>query len=199
MLAPVAEADAREPALLDLGLRSAAAWPAFAAELGVALHTAGSTARSATTVVLAAGAWSGTLADVAVRPVKGQTVRLCPRAGEPAPLTHTVRFDGGYLVPRADGRIVLGATMEERGFDTAMTAGAVHELLRDAAELVPGVLELEIEELTAGLRPCTPDNVPIVRRLDERVIAATGHGRNGILLAPLTAELVVEQLAAVAA
>jgi glycine oxidase len=75
----------------------------------------------------------------------------------------------------------------------------VHELLRDAAELVPGVLELEIEELVAGLRPGTPDNLPIVRRLDDRVIAATGHHRNGILLAPLTAELVVAELAGVVA
>jgi glycine oxidase len=286
MLAPVSEADAREPALLELGLRSAAAWPGFAAELGVELQTAGTlvvardrdeaewlerelalrtrmelraerllpsaaralepglapTLRSAfaapddhsvdpralvaaladaarragaelregvtvsdlgslpaTTVVLAAGAWSGELADVPVRPVKGQTVRLRPRPGEPAPLTHTVRFDGGYLVPRGDGRVVLGATMEERGFDTAVTAGAVHELLRDASELVPGVLELEIEELVAGLRPGTPDNLPIVRRLDDRVIAATGHHRNGILLAPLAAELVVSELAGVAA
>ncbi len=282
MLAPVAEADAQEAALLDLGLRSAAAWPAFAAELGVQLQTGGtlvvardrdeaewlerelalrarlelraerllpSAARSrepalaptlraaflaaddhsvdprallsalaaaaraagaeirehapvddlgalpATSVVLAAGAWSGALADVPVRPVKGQTIRLRPRPGDPPLLTHTVRFDGGYLVPRADGRIVLGATMEERGFDTAMTAGAVYELLRDASELVPGVLELEIEELVAGLRPGTPDNMPIVRRLDERVIVASGHHRNGILLAPLTAELVVSELA----
>ena len=69
-----------------------------------------------------------------------------------------MRFDGGYLVPRGDGRYVLGATMEERGFDTTVTAGGVYELLRDAAELVPGVLELEVEEALAGLRPGTPDN-----------------------------------------
>jgi glycine oxidase len=142
-------------------------------------------------VVLAAGPWSAALAPLPVRPVKGQTIRL---RGEPL-LERTVRFETGYLVPRVDGRIVLGATMEERGFDTAVTALAVHDLLRDAAELVPGILELEIEELIAGLRPGTPDNAPLIGRLDDRVVVATGHHRNGILLAPVTARLVAEELA----
>ena len=142
-------------------------------------------------VVVAAGPWSAGLAPLPVRPVKGQTIRL--RGAEL--LQRTVRFDGGYLVPRADGRIVLGATEEERGFDTAMTALAVHDLLRDAAELVPGILELEIEELVAGLRPGTPDNAPLIGRLDDRVVVATGHHRNGILLAPVTARLVAAELA----
>jgi glycine oxidase len=131
---------------------------------------------------------------VPVRPVKGQTIRLRPARDEPPLLTRTVRFEGGYLVPRADGRVILGATMAERGIDTAMTAGAVHELLRDASELVPGVLELEIEELVAGLRPGTPDNLPIVGALPGGVFAATGHHRNRILLTPVTAELVVSLL-----
>jgi len=142
-------------------------------------------------VVLAAGPWSAALAPLPVRPVKGQTIRL---RGEPL-LERTVRFETGYLVPRADGRIVLGATMEERGFDTAVTALAVHDLLRDAAELVPGILELEIEELIAGLRPGTPDNAPLIGRLDDRVVVATGHHRNGVLLAPVTARLVAAELA----
>jgi glycine oxidase len=142
-------------------------------------------------VVLAAGPWSAELAPVPVRPVKGQTVRL--RGAQL--LERTLRFEGGYLVPRADGRLILGATVEERGFDTAMTALAVHDLLRDAAELVPGILECEIEELLAGLRPGTPDNAPLIGRLDERVVVATGHHRNGILLAPVTARLVVAELA----
>lgn len=142
-------------------------------------------------VVLAAGPWSAALAPLPVRPVKGQTIRL---RGEPL-LERTLRFEGGYLVPRSDGRLVLGATVEERGFDTAMTALAVHDLLRDAAELVPGVLELEVEELVAGLRPGTPDNAPLIGRLDERVVVATGHHRNGILLAPITARLVAAELA----
>jgi glycine oxidase len=105
-----------------------------------------------------------------------------------------VRFEGGYLVPRGDGQYVLGATVEERGFDTTVTAGGVYELLRDAGELVPGISELVVEEVQAGLRPGTPGNVPIVER-HGRVVVATGHFRNGILLAPLTAERVVEQLA----
>jgi glycine oxidase len=148
----------------------------------------------ATTVVVAAGAWSAQLADVPVRPVKGQLLRLRdPGHGASPLLRRVVRFEGGYLVPRGDGHYVLGATVEERGFDTTVTAGGVYELLRDATELVPGVSELVVEEVTAGLRPGTPGNVPIVRR-DGRVVVATGHFRNGILLAPLTAEQVVESI-----
>ena len=92
---------------------------------------------------------------------------------------------------------MLGATQEEQGFDTAVTALGVHDLLRDAAELVPGVLELEIEEQLAGLRPGTPDNAPILgrSRRDPRIVWATGHYRNGVLLAPVTADLVVAELA----
>ncbi len=146
----------------------------------------------AATVVLAAGAWSGELADVPVRPVKGQVLRLRDPAG-PGLVERVLRFEGGYLVPRGDGRYVLGATVEERGFDTTVTAGGVHELLRDATELVPGVSELVVEEVAAGLRPGTPDNVPIVRR-EGRVVIATGHYRNGILLAPVTAERVAALL-----
>jgi glycine oxidase len=141
-------------------------------------------------VVIAAGPWSAGLAPLPVRPVKGQTIRL---RGTDL-LERTLRFEGGYLVPRADGRIILGATAEERGFDTAITALAVHDLLRDAAELVPGILECEIEELVAGLRPGTPDNAPLIGRVDDRVVAATGHHRNGILLAPVTARLVAAEL-----
>jgi glycine oxidase len=108
-----------------------------------------------------------------------------------------VRFEGGYVLPRGDGRYVLGATVEERGFDLAPTAGGVADLLRDARELVPGVSELRIEELSVGLRPGTPDNAPLIGRgaLDG-LVWATGHHRNGILLAPLTAELVAGLLAA---
>ena len=126
-----------------------------------------------------------------MRPVKGQTIRL--RGAQL--LERTLRFESGYIVPRGDGRLIVGATLEERGFDTTMTALAVHELLRDAAELVPGILECEIEELLAGLRPGTPDNAPLIGRLDDRVVVATGHHRNGILLAPVTARLVAAELA----
>jgi glycine oxidase len=148
-------------------------------------------------VVVAAGPWSGAFGDEArVRPVKGQSLRLRDPAG-PGLVERVVRWDGGYLAPRGDGRYVLGATSEERGFDTAMTGGGVYELLRDASELVPGVLDLEVEEVLAGLRPGTPDNAPILGRsaADPRIVWATGHYRNGVLLAPVTADIVVAELA----
>jgi glycine oxidase len=152
---------------------------------------------SAGHVVLAAGPWSGQIdgvppaARVPVRPVKGQIVRLRDPAGAGL-LQRVVRFRHGYLVPRADGRYVLGATVEERGFELSATAGGVYELLRDAHELVPGITELEIEELSVGLRPGTPDNAPAIGPAAvDGLIWATGHYRNGILLAPLTAELIL--------
>jgi glycine oxidase len=151
--------------------------------------------------VIAAGAWSGELdglpagARVPVRPVKGQILRLRDPAG-PGLLRRVVRFGGGYLVPRADGHYMLGATVEERGFELRPAAGGVYELLRDAHEAVPGVSELEIEELSVGLRPGTPDNLPAIGPGGiEGLTWATGHYRNGILLAPLTAELVAALLA----
>ncbi len=152
-------------------------------------------------VVVAMGAWSGGIeglpkaAGVDVRPVKGQIMRLRDPAG-PGLLEGVVRFEGGYLVPRGDGRYVLGATMEERGFEPDATAGGVYELLRDAHELVPGVSELHIEEIGVGYRPGTPDNAPLIGPgAIEGLTWATGHHRNGILLAPLTAELVMCSLA----
>jgi glycine oxidase len=152
-------------------------------------------------VVVAAGPWSGRIeglprgAEVPVRPVKGQIVRLRDPAGAGL-LRRVLRFRDGYLVPRGDGRYVLGASVEERGFELAATAGGVYELLRDAHELVPGISELEIEELSVGLRPGTPDNAPAIGRgAVPGLIWATGHYRNGVLLAPLTAEMVVAMLA----
>jgi glycine oxidase len=151
-------------------------------------------------VVIAAGAWSGELggmaagARVPVRPVRGQLLRLRDPAG-PGLLSTVVRYEGGYIVPRADGRYVLGATVEERGFDVEPDVGGIYELLRDAHELVPGISELKIEELSVGLRPGTPDNAPAIGRgAAEGLIWATGHHRNGILLAPLTAQLVMQLL-----
>jgi len=149
---------------------------------------------SADHVVLAAGAWSAALSDVPVRPVKGQIMRLRDADG-PGLLGRTLRFEGGYVVTRGDGSYVLGASSEERGFDTSITARPLYELLRDASELVPGLLDLEIEEITVGLRPGSPDNLPLIGASDERgLILACGHFRNGVLLAPLTAQLVLSAL-----
>ena len=310
MLAPVTEADPGELALLELGLRSARGWPAFAAELadasggrdpglrccgalvvardrdeaealerelelrrelglavqrlvpsaaralepalaptirlalavpgdhvadpratvlalaeasrraGVALCTGSGVRRieldgariagvelddgrfvAAGQVVVAAGATGGAIAGlpeharIPLRPVKGQILRLRDPAG-PGLLERIVRFEGGYLVPRGDGRYVLGATMEERGFDTTVTAGGLYELLRDAGELVPGIHELVVEETSAGLRPATPDNAPVLGRSGDvdGLVWATGHHRNGVLLTPVTAEIVAAAL-----
>jgi glycine oxidase len=153
---------------------------------------------AAETVVLAGGAWSGAMgwlpeeARPPVRPVKGQVVELRSRDGDP-PIRHILASERVYLVPRADGRLVVGATVEEMGFDTAVTAGGVHELLREAYRLLPDVAEMEIVDAVAGLRPGTPDNLPIVApgALDGLVLA-TGHYRNGILLAPLAAQAVAD-------
>ncbi len=156
-------------------------------------HLAGAT-------VLAAGAWSGAaewLPEAArppVRPVKGQILTLRAAAGK-AVVERIVVTERVYLVPRADGRLIVGATVEELGFDTRVTAGGVHELLREAYRAVPDVLELELERAVAGLRPGTPDNAPLVGRSPaEGLLFATGHFRNGILLAPLTATGIVAAL-----
>jgi glycine oxidase len=169
------------------------------------VRLAGGELVSAGQVVVAAGAWSAAIgglpdgARVAVRPVKGQILRLRDPAG-PGLLNGVLRMADGYIVPRGDGRYVLGATMEERGFDTTVTAGAVFELLREATELVPGFSELVLDELSAGLRPATPDNLPV---LGPGAVPglhwAAGHHRNGILLTPVTAEIVSGALAAVPA
>jgi glycine oxidase len=150
--------------------------------------------------VLAAGAWSGQaewLPEAArppIRPVKGQILELRPLDGA-APCERIVASERVYLVPRGDGRLIAGATVEERGFDTAVTAGGVHELLREAYRLLPDVAEMELVEVMAGLRPGTPDNLPLIGpgALDGLVLA-TGHYRNGILLAPLTGEAVASLL-----
>jgi glycine oxidase len=147
-------------------------------------------------IVLAAGCGSNALApEVPVRPVKGQIVRLHHDASDPV-LTHNLRGlargTSVYLVPRRDGELVVGATVEEHGFDTTVTVGGVLDLLRAGADLVPGITELAFAEARAGLRPGTPDNAPVIgASIDRpRVIVATGHFRNGILLTPVTADAV---------
>ncbi len=147
-------------------------------------------------VVLATGAWSGAegwLPEEArppVRPVKGQILELRSGDGD-APCERIVAAERVYLVPRPDGRLIVGATTEERGFDTSVTAGGVHELLREAYRLLPDVAEMELVEAMAGLRPGTPDNLPLIGpgALDGLVLAC-GHYRNGVLLAPITGEAI---------
>jgi glycine oxidase len=112
------------------------------------------------------------------------------------PLTRIVRTPRCYLVGRGDGQVVLGATMEEQGFDTTVTADGVYRLLEAAWEVLPEVAELELVRAGAGLRPGTPDNAAVVGPGElEGLIWATGHWRNGVLLAPLTGELVADLLA----
>jgi glycine oxidase len=157
-------------------------------------------------VVLAAGCWTGgvgglpaSLAAV-VRPVKGQLLRLRHPAGLTPVLAHTVRsiVRGAdvYLVPRADGELIVGATSEERGEDRTVTAGAVHDLLHDAMSVLPVTSELILAETCAGLRPGTPDNGPVVGRAGlDGLLLASGHFRNGILMSAVTAEAVTAILA----
>jgi glycine oxidase len=152
-------------------------------------------------VVVAAGPWSGQVggvpefAQVPLRPVKGQILTLVDPAG-PGMVERVLRMQPGYLVPRGDGRYILGASVEERGFDTTVTAGAVHELLRDVIELVPGAADWTLAELNAGSRPGTVDNLPVIGPSPElgRLHWATGHHRHGIMLTPITADVVVAHL-----
>jgi glycine oxidase len=155
-------------------------------------------------VVVAAGAWSTGIAGVPgehaapVRPVKGQTLRL--RLSGPPRLTRvlrgTVKGSPIYLVPRADGRLVVGASSEEAGFDVTPRAGVVYELLRDAQSVLPELSEAVLEEVSTGLRPGSPDNAPLVGPAGvDGLIHATGHYRNGILLTPVTADGVAELIA----
>ncbi len=154
----------------------------------------------ATNTVLAAGAWSATIPGLPknaippVRPVKGQILTLRGSVDRPVS-TRIVVSERVYLVPRSDGRLIVGASVEEMGFDQRVTAGTVHELLREAYRTMPDVAEFELERAVAGLRPGTPDNGPLVGRSDvEGLVLATGHYRNGILLCPLTGDAVAAAL-----
>jgi len=153
---------------------------------------------SADAVVVAAGIDSPSFVPgLDIRPVKGQILRVRMTASTGRLLTHTIRATVHgrhvYLVPRSNGEIVIGATVEERGRDIAVTVGAVTDLLADARSVVPGIDECELVETWAGLRPTSRDNLPIVKIIDD-IIVTTGHGRNGILLAPLAAQTVVSTL-----
>ncbi len=150
--------------------------------------------------VIAAGAWSRDLHPAlreVIRPVKGEILRLTARPGALPPPAHTIRAQVSgrpvYLVPRADG-LVLGATQYEAGFDPDVTVGGVRDLLRDAETVWPAVAEYALAECAAGFRAGSPDNLPVVDWLEPGVLAATGHHRNGLLLAPVTARRVLALL-----
>ncbi|MEU9169363.1 glycine oxidase ThiO [Streptomyces sp. NPDC048420] len=156
-------------------------------------------------VVLAAGSLSGRLKGVPeallppVRPVKGQVLRLTVPPRHAPFLNRTVRAvvrgSQVYLVPRENGELVIGATSEELGWDTTVTAGGVYELLRDAHELVPGITELPLTETRAGLRPGSPDNAPLLGPTElPGLLLATGHYRNGVLLTPVTGDAMAHVL-----
>ncbi|MGE0718719.1 MAG: glycine oxidase ThiO [Alphaproteobacteria bacterium] len=163
---------------------------------GWTVRLAGGEERPADAVVLAAGAWSAALDGLAaidrppVRPAKGQAIVL---AMDPAdPLVRRVIWGAGiYLVPRRDGRLYIGATVEDRGFERTPTAGGLLSLLESAWRVLPGLEELPVVELVTGLRPRSRDDLPIVGPSPlPGLHMATGHHRNGILLAPVTAEIV---------
>lgn len=144
-------------------------------------------------VVVAAGVWSRELdgltpdAQPPVRPVKGQMIQM--RRTRPFDLQHVVRGPEAYLAPKSDGRVVMGATSEELGFDTTVTAGGLFDLLEGGWEVVPGIRDLPVDETWAGLRPASRDHAPLLGASAAPGVAmATGHYRHGILLTPITAE-----------
>ncbi len=159
---------------------------------GVDVHTTGQTL-SAGAAVVAAGSWSEPLTADAppVRPIRGQLLRLA-WTGEP--LTRIIWADRCYMVPWISGTVLVGATVEDVGFDERTTADGVRRLIEAATDLLPATAQASFLEARAGLRPATPDGVPIIGRSRETpaIVYATGHYRNGILLAPLTAALVAD-------
>jgi glycine oxidase len=169
-----------EPRSVVRALR--AAFEAAGGELRCGVDVGDPATLDAAHVVMAAGCWSG----APVRPVKGQILRL--RGGSPL-AERLVRTPRCYVVSRSDGEVVVGATVEERGFDTTVTADGVYRLLEAAHEVLPDVAELEFVEAAARLRPGTPDNAPLIGERDG-IVWATGHHRNGVLLAPITAAAV---------
>jgi glycine oxidase len=147
---------------------------------------------SALSIVVAAGCWSGLINGIPddvrppVRPVKGQIVSL--RIDGEFRFAHVVRAPDAYLLPKSDGRLIIGATQEEMGFDVTPTAGPVMRLLERGWEAVPSIFDLPIEGIDVGLRPGSRDNEPLIGPTEVRdLYYATGHHRHGILLAPVTA------------
>lgn len=166
----------------------------------VTVRLAGGRLFEGSKVVLAAGAWSRRITGLPesfvppVRPVKGQILEMKMEA--PFSLNHVIRGRGAYLVPRTDGRLIVGATSEEMGFDKRLTAGGVYKILEGAWELMPGIYDLELSGLDVGLRPGSRDHQPIVGYCnDRRVFIATGHYRHGVILSAVTALEASESLA----
>jgi glycine oxidase len=174
--------------------------PARAVRAG-AVELANESTMDCEVAVIAAGAWSGGLhpaLDGLIRPVKGEILRLAARSGSVPPPRRTVRamVEGRavYLVPRAGNELVLGATQYEAGFDTDVTVAGVRDLLADAERVMPGIGEYALVECAAGLRAGSPDNLPLIGWLEPGVLAATGHHRNGFLLAPITSTAILALL-----
>ena len=158
-----------------------------------AVKTADGTRVEADQIVVAAGVWSRELegwtpdTQPPVRPVKGQMIQL--QRKRPFDLQHVIRGPDAYLAPKSNGRVVVGATSEEMGFDTTVTAGGLYDLLEGAWEVVPGIYDLPVDETWAGLRPASRDHAPLLgKTAAPEVTMATGHYRHGILLTPVTAE-----------
>lgn len=149
-------------------------------------------------VVIAGGAWSELLgrrldATLAVYPVRGQILSL---GCLPPPIRHTIYSASGYLVPKADGRVIVGATEDEAGYDTRTSVAGIGRLLNMAPSLVPSLLSAPFDSAWAGLRPASADGMPILGRLTDwnNAFAACGHFRNGILLTPITGEVMAHEI-----
>jgi glycine oxidase len=161
---------------------------------GVALQDG---ACDASAVVVAAGSWSSLVDGLPsglrrVRPVRGQIVQVETRP----PVTARIVFaDRGYVVPRVDGRVLLGSTMEEVGHVKEVTAGGVHAVLGAALAILPGLADAPITATWSGFRPATPEDRPLLGAIEPGLFVATGHHRNGLLLAPETARLVADLVA----
>jgi glycine oxidase len=149
----------------------------------------------ANVIINCAGAWAGEVVDgeIHTHPVKGQMLSVVSVDSHASPLKHVVRGDDVYLVPRSDGRIMIGATVERVGFDKKVDSETILKMHRAAMELLPEIGEMRIHETWAGLRPGSPDKLPIVGKTGLKgYFAATGHYRNGILLAPVTARIMAD-------
>ena len=150
---------------------------------------------AADTVILAAGAWSGEGGllpqglGLPVRPLKGQSLALktTPRTGT---LSHMVWTEQVHMAPKSDGHIIVGATVEDCGFRTGVTAGGLYALLEGARRVLPGIEEMEVEAVWSGFRPTSDDDAPILGEIAPGLVVATGHHRNGYLLAPVTADAI---------